>query len=303
MATEPRPPEDRAPVGAARPGRTGRHRFTCAMRWGDMDAQGHINNALYLDYLQEARVHFLLTGPPALQSLLSTGVLVVSHQIEYLAPVEFGDHDLIIDLWVDSVGGSRFVVGYDVLDGDVLAARARTAAVPFDLATQSLRRLNVEERTHLTALAERAPLMAPLPRPRMSGEPHRYPLSVRWSDLDSYGHVNNVRYFDYVQEARIALIVEALGWTEQDVWLIVRQDIDHLRPLDFRLEPYEVATVVTKIGNRSFRLAVEIRDPVDGTSYASARTVVVGAAPLTEARRAALSRWSVAPGRADHGRP
>ena len=37
------------------------------MRWGDMDAQGHVNNAAYLDYLQEARVHFLLTGPPAMQ--------------------------------------------------------------------------------------------------------------------------------------------------------------------------------------------------------------------------------------------
>ena len=56
------------------------------MRWGDMDAQGHINNAAYLDYLQEARVCYLLGGPPALQNLLATGVLVVSHQVEYLQP-------------------------------------------------------------------------------------------------------------------------------------------------------------------------------------------------------------------------
>ncbi len=35
---------------------------------------------------------------------------------------------------------------------------------------------------------------------------YRYPMLVRWSDIDSYDHVNNVRYFDYFQEARIAFL-------------------------------------------------------------------------------------------------
>lgn len=120
--------------------------YGCPLRWGDMDAQGHLNNAAFLDYLQEARVSFLLGGPPALQQLLSTGVLVVGHQVEYLRPVEFSDRPIGIDLWVDAVGGSRFVIGYDVFDGPALAARARTSAVPFDLATNRLRRLSVDER-------------------------------------------------------------------------------------------------------------------------------------------------------------
>jgi acyl-CoA thioester hydrolase len=68
-----------------------------------MDAQGHVNNAAYLDYLQEARVHFLLSGPPAMQELLDSGVLVVSHQVEYLKPVTFSDRPLTIELWVDGV--------------------------------------------------------------------------------------------------------------------------------------------------------------------------------------------------------
>ena len=49
-------------------------------RWGDLDAQGHVNNGFYVDYLQEARVHFLLTGPPEARDLLDSGVLVVSHR-------------------------------------------------------------------------------------------------------------------------------------------------------------------------------------------------------------------------------
>ena len=184
----------------------------CPMRWGDMDAQGHVNNAAYLDYLQEARVAFLLSGPPALHQLLDSGTLVVSHQLEYLRPIIFSERPLIIDLWVDAIGGSRFSIGYELYDGDNLAARARTGVVPFDLARNALRRLTAEERELLgRALAPAEPLR-PLPKVGVLGNDHRYPLSVRWSDLDSYGHVNNV-------------------------------DLEYLKPIDFSSEPYEVGTL------------------------------------------------------------
>ena len=62
--------------------------------------------------------------------------------------------------------------------------------------------------------------------------------------------------------------------------------------MDFRNELYEVGTVVAHLGNRSFTLAAEIRDPDSrGTVYASARTIMVGQAPLTEEQRLALGAW------------
>ena len=265
-----------------------RHTYRCPMRWGDMDAQAHVNNAVYLDYLQEARVHFLLAGPPELAHMLDAGVLVVSHQVEYLAPVAFGDRPLAIELWIDRVGGSRFVVGYDVFDGETLAARARTAVVPFDLAANALRRLTNEERQALGGHLDPAPPLRSLAKFRWTGPDHVHPFPVRWSDLDSYGHVNNVKFYDYVQEARIALVLETLGWRSEDTWLVVRQDLEYLQPLDFRLDPYEVRTAVTAIGNRSFTLGAEIRDPASQTVYATARTVLVAPAPLGESQRAAL---------------
>jgi acyl-CoA thioester hydrolase len=258
------------------------------MRWGDMDAQGHVNNAVYLDYLQEARVHFLLAGPPELAHLLDAGVLVVSHQVEYLAPVTFGDEPLSIELWIDQVGGSRFVVGYDVFDQTTLAARARTAVVPYDLATSTLRRLTHDERQALHSHLDPAPPLRALPRLRWTAPDHVHSFPVRWSDLDSYGHVNNVKFYDYVQEARIALVLETLGWRSEDRWLVVRQDLEYRQPLDFRLEPYEVRTAVTAIGTRSFTVGAEIRDPASQAVYATARTVLVGAAPFDESQRAAL---------------
>jgi acyl-CoA thioester hydrolase len=213
--------------------------------------------------------------------------------LEYLRPIIFSERPLIIDLWVDAIGGSRFSIGYELDDGDHLAARARTVVVPFDLARNALRRLTAGERELLGhALAPAEPLR-PLPRVGVLGNDHRYPLTVRWSDLDSYGHVNNVKYYDYVQEARISLITSTLGWQPETVWMVVRQDLEYLKPIDFRTEPYEVGTAVVALGSRSFTLAAEIRDPASRTVFATARTIVVGDAPLTDDQRSALNGWAL----------
>lgn len=275
------------------------HEYLAPLRWGDMDAQRHVNNAVYLDYLQDARVDYLLSGPPQMKELLDTGVLVVGHQVEYLAPVEFSLRPLRINLWVDAVGASRFVIGYHLYDGDTLAVRARTAAVPFDLAGNQLRLLTANERSVLTSALTPAEPLREVTSPRLlakldlSGVAASYPLLVRWSDLDSYGHVNNVKYYDYVQEARVAMVEASKIWAPEQLLMIVRQDVDYRRPLDFRSTPYEVRTVVTDLGNRSFTLAAQILDPLDGTVFATAHTVVVLDRPLTDHQRISLASYLV----------
>jgi acyl-CoA thioester hydrolase len=268
-------------------------RYLCPIRWGDLDAQGHVNNAAFVDYLQEARVDFLLTGPAEMQHLLASGVLVVSHAVEYLRPVPFDRTPLAIDLSVHAVGASRFVIGYAMSHGDQIVGHARTVLAPFDLAGAGLRRLQQDERAWLAAHLDRNDPLRQVPKARVGAGAHRFGLRVRWSDLDSYGHVNNVKFFDYVQEARIQLLVQALGFSSDTLWLVVRQDLEYLRPLDFRLDPYEVATSVAAVGNRSLTLEVEIRDPGTSLVYATARTVVVGPAALTDGQRAALAPWLV----------
>jgi acyl-CoA thioester hydrolase len=73
--------------------------------------------------------------------------------------------------------------------------------------------------------------------------------------------------------------------------MVVRQDLEYLKPIDFRTTPYEVGTAVSAIGNRSFTLAAEISDPESRTIFATARTVVVGTSPLTDDQRSALGDW------------
>jgi len=259
-----------------------------------MDAQGHVNNAALVDYLQEARVDFLHAGPPELRQLLDRGVIVAAHQVEYLAPVVFTGQALRIELWLDRVGGSRFVLGYRVYDGETLAVRARTVATPFDLERNELRRLTPAERGYLSAHLEPAEPLRDLGPTKIdfTGTGHLHPVRVRWSDLDSYGHVNNVRYYDYIQEARVHLLADLIGGATGGPWVVVRQDVAYLRPVDFATEPYPVETVVTGIGTRSVTLAAELRDAA-GTRYATARTVLVADRPITDEQRAVLARRQV----------
>lgn len=124
---------------------------------------------------------------------------------------------------------------------------------------------------------------------------HRYDCFVRFSDVDVYGHVNNVKYFEYYQEARLSFLA-SLGRREgeKDFSLVVaRLDVDYRRPILFRPEPFLVETWVTRVGTSSFGVASEIRDGDQVLSRAQAAMVTFDLAtqrsrPLSQDERARL---------------
>ncbi|GAB3138384.1 acyl-CoA thioesterase [Microbispora hainanensis] len=98
---------------------------------------------------------------------------------------------------------------------------------------------------------------------------------VRFADIDSFGHVNNVRFLDYLEDARVSMLWERpreLGGRRHDL-VVARHEIDYRRPLTFRIDPVRVEMWVTEISRVRFTLAYEIRD--DETLYVEARTVLV----------------------------
>jgi acyl-CoA thioester hydrolase len=117
--------------------------------------------------------------------------------------------------------------------------------------------------------------------------PHAYRCHVRFSDVDVYGHVNNVKYFEYYQEARIDFIRSLAGAREGSEELfdpasterqvVARIDVDYRRPILFRPEPYLVETWVTRIGTSSYDLACRIVDAPgeQGTVYSDAQVRLV----------------------------
>ena len=117
-------------------------------------------------------------------------------------------------------------------------------------------------------------------------QPHHYECWIRWSDVDAYGHVNNVNYFEYFQEARIRAMRDAVAGDNLG-FVVARVVVDYKRPLFFRSEPYDIETRATRLGNSSFDLTAAIVD--DEKSLAVSRTTVVAFDGSSQRSRALTS--------------
>jgi acyl-CoA thioester hydrolase len=104
------------------------------------------------------------------------------------------------------------------------------------------------------------------------------PISVRYGDLDPQWHVNNARFLSYIEQARMAYLVEVGifdGISFWDLPLIVA-DI-HCRYL-VPIQPNDKVVVsigATKIGNKSLTLECEITGENGRPVFATAENIMV----------------------------
>ncbi|WP_255951769.1 acyl-CoA thioesterase [Streptomyces odontomachi] len=144
-----------------------RHIYHCPLRWSDMDAFGHVNNVVFVRYLEEARIDFMFRlaradGSPS----FSGGSVVARHEIDYLKPLFHRHEPVVIETWVTQITAATVTLTYEIKDGEApgaaldgdagtrsgsgtLYARASTVVVPYDLTAQRPRRLTAEERAFL----------------------------------------------------------------------------------------------------------------------------------------------------------
>ena len=114
------------------------------VRWGDLDAFGHVNNAKYLVYAQEARY--------AWSKMLE--MVVARAEVDFVAPIYAGDFYLDIEIWVNKIGNSSFGLTYEMKNGDELVARVKTVQVTVSMETKKSRPINDAEREFLTRYLE-----------------------------------------------------------------------------------------------------------------------------------------------------
>lgn len=130
-----------------------RHRFQCPLRWSDMDAFGHVNNAVFLRYLEEARLDLLSRQARETEPSAFTGGSVVSrHEIDYLRPLTYRHTPVAVELWVTKVGAASVDFAYEIREADPAArpyVRAKTVVVTYDFAEERPRRLTAVERAFL----------------------------------------------------------------------------------------------------------------------------------------------------------
>lgn len=110
-----------------------------------MDAYGHINNVVFLRYLEEARIDFLFRP----EKNFKQGSVVARHEIDYKRQLVHRHTPVDIELWITEIRAASFTITYEVKDPDQVYVRAATVIVPFDFEAQRPRRLTAEEREFL----------------------------------------------------------------------------------------------------------------------------------------------------------
>ena len=122
---------------------------------------------------------------------------------------------------------------------------------------------------------------------------HRVLTPLRWSDMDAYGHVNNVQFLRLIEDARVVAFAargsDEGGSVVPTGLLVARSEIEYLQPLVYRTEPVAIDLWVTGIAGASFDMGYEVLDEVvpqggQASAHSHAATGEGEAAPLVYAR-------------------
>jgi acyl-CoA thioester hydrolase len=103
------------------------------VRFRDLDALGHVNNAVFLTYIESARVAFLLDLGAA-TTLEDMSIIVARIEIDFRAPVGFGE-EVEIAVHASRFGDKSFDLDYELRVGGRVVAQAKSVLVGYDYAT------------------------------------------------------------------------------------------------------------------------------------------------------------------------
>ncbi len=117
-----------------------------------MDAYGHVNNVVFLRYLEEARIDFLFRP----EKDFKQGSVVARHEIDYKRQLVHRHAPVDIELWVTQIRAASFTIAYEVKDPDQVYVTASTVIVPFDFEQQRPRRITADERDFLESYRDDA---------------------------------------------------------------------------------------------------------------------------------------------------
>ena len=128
-----------------------RFTFPIEVRFRDLDALGHVNNAVYLTYLESARIAYWLhvTRRSRVQDL---DMILARTEIDYRSPLVLGER-LDVSVRCASLKGSSFVLAFEAREAGTgrLVAEARKVLVHYDYAAKAVRPLGPELRAQLRA--------------------------------------------------------------------------------------------------------------------------------------------------------
>ncbi|MEV7011325.1 thioesterase family protein [Streptosporangium sp. NPDC051022] len=128
---------------------TRKHVFLRAVRFADVDSQGHVNNVRFLDYLEDARLELFHLDPHREGEAPFSGLVVARHEIDYRRPLTFRADPVRVESWVTEIKPVRFILNYEIRDDETTFVRARSVLVAYDVKKAMPRRLEQYELDYL----------------------------------------------------------------------------------------------------------------------------------------------------------
>lgn len=110
-------------------------RYAVQVRYADLDAMNHVNNAAYVTFLEVARTAMWQEHIRSAESARDFPFIVARITVNYKAPIRYGDH-VEVQLAATHVGQKSFTLEYQVDAGERMAAEAETVQVYYDYAIQ-----------------------------------------------------------------------------------------------------------------------------------------------------------------------
>ena len=125
------------------------------VRWDDLDAFGHVNNAKYLTYAQEARFLWATEEYSAAMRDSSLIEMVVARaEVDFIEPIYDGGRFVDVEVSIEKIGNSSFNMLFIISDQGKVFAKVKTVQVAVSLETKRSRPLTDKEREFLTKYLE-----------------------------------------------------------------------------------------------------------------------------------------------------
>lgn len=113
-----------------------RHRTTVQVRFRDIDAFGHVNNAVFFSYVELARIRYLLDVLRPDEPFDRLPLILARVELDYRSPIAFGE-EVAVDTRVERIGRTSFAMAHRMLAGPDarLVGDVQTVLVTYDYAT------------------------------------------------------------------------------------------------------------------------------------------------------------------------
>ena len=106
--------------------------YPIEVRFGDLDALGHVNNATFLTYIEQARIRYFVEVTGWQGDITSIGLILARAECDFRAPIHYPE-TVTVHIRTARLGGKSFDLAYALTTSDgTLVAEAKTVIVCYD---------------------------------------------------------------------------------------------------------------------------------------------------------------------------